>query len=706
MAEKKRNKSETASLKIRNDVDIIRVDRQRRKRNAAPFDPVTGCNSVGSRFRLLLKDSEIPEMYLPLEMRNYELVTRLEEAGSFEKALRGDESLIAMKREFQLLRLRCDFPYWAATVVNIKKKGGGGDIKFVLNRPQRRLVETFEALRLANLPIRIILLKARQWGGSTCVQIYMAWLQLMHSIGLNSLIIAHQQSGTDEIKDMFDKMLEAYPVEFLELSDNVAPVVGRSGRMTENVGRGGAAVRVMCRNCKIKLGTAERPDSCRGGDYNLVHLSEVGLWPETPKRSAEDIVRSACGGVLLAPLTMIVYESTANGTGNFFHREYLAAQRGESQFKPLFVPWFEIERYTLNLTDKERKSLSRKLWEERDVQGATDRSEPGRYLWSLFEKGATLDAIAWYVEERKKYNDHARMASEYPSDEYEAFAHSGAPVFNREYLLEMRGTCRSPVQRGEVEFEGDIRDSGGVPNFRALAGGGVSVWEFPEENPRMSDRYLVVVDVGGRTRKADWSVITVIDRKGMAEGLPLRISAQWRGHCDWDLLAWKAVAIASYYDNALLAFESNSLESKDYGVGADGGQLPFILHQIKDVYPNLYARSTDIESVRGCGEARIGFHTNVATKPMVIATLIRAVREHLYEEPCDEAINEMESYERRQNGSYGAIAGCHDDILMTRAIGLHIALYEMDLPRVKSPRNPFGRGRVRRPRLPLSEASF
>ena len=49
----------------------------------------------------------------------------------------------------------------------------------------------------------------------------------------------------------------------------------------ERVGRSGAIYRVPSRNCKIKIGTAERPDSCRGGDYNLVHCSEVGIWKKT-----------------------------------------------------------------------------------------------------------------------------------------------------------------------------------------------------------------------------------------------------------------------------------------------------------------------------------------------------------------------------------------------------------------------------------------
>lgn len=143
------------------------------------------------------------------------------------------------------------------------------------------------------------------------MQLYMAWLQLVHEKGLNSLIVAHQGTATDEIMDMFDRMLSHYPAKYLheqdeDYSDDEKKLVRAGGF--------GSAFRVVARNCKVKVGTAERPNSCRGGDYNLVHCSEVGLWPSTKRKTPEDLARAATAGVLLRPMTMIVYESTANGT--------------------------------------------------------------------------------------------------------------------------------------------------------------------------------------------------------------------------------------------------------------------------------------------------------------------------------------------------------------------------------------------------------
>ena len=52
---------------------------------------------------------------------------------------------------------------------------------------------------------------------------------------------------------------------------------------------------------------------------------------------------------------------------------------------------------------------------------------------------------------------------------------------------------------------------------------------------------------------------------------------------------------------------------------------------------------------------------------------IAAVRDTAYRERDTEAVNELTTYERKSNGSFGAKEGYHDDILMTRCIGLFIA---------------------------------
>lgn len=576
-----------------------------------------------------------------------------------------------------------DFAYWAATRARIKNKRGGDDVPFLLNHAQRKLVAELDAMRLAGKPIRLILLKARQWGGSTCVQLYMAWLQLTQRTGLNSLIIAQQSAATDEIKDMFDRLV-------LGLTAQDAP--HRQDLHIRNVGRSRCIFRIEERNAKVKVGTAERPDSCRGGDYSLVHCSEVGIWKATAGKTPEQILRSACSGILLEPMTMIVYESTANGTGNFFHGEYEAARRGESQFRPLFIPWFDIAQYMLPVEDPEE--FCRSLIANRHSDGAaSSRRQPGAYLWWLWERGATLEGINWYVAERSKYGEHGLMAAEYPSDDIEAFVHSGAKVFDRYKVEALRPATEAVPMTGEIDvpaingtpFDYAHADSDRLrrqlPRVRFTeSDGGWKVWRLPDNQNRCTDRYLVCVDVGGRSAKADWSVIMVLDREPMVRGKAPEVVAQWRGHTDFDLLAWHAAMAAHFYDEALLVIESNTLETHDRDRQTDGDQTCFLLERLRDVYDNLYARRQSPEAVARGLPLRYGFHTNTATKPMVISTLVRVVREGLYVERDPMCLDEYLSYERRPNGSYGAIAGSHDDLLMTRAIGLHVCFHEMEPP--------------------------
>ena len=677
---------------------ILEENRRRTERNRAEFDPVNGKGSTGER--IPLKCDGIGEIQIPVSLMEEEMTAGLAAAGSVEEYLRAKSGRKPTQRERERLlddfdQLRClhDFPYWAATRAYIKNKKGGDDMLFRLNRPQRMLVERLERMRQGGKPIRLILLKARQWGGSTCSQLYMAWLQLVHRKSLNSLIIAHQGVGSDEIKDMFDRMVNSYPERYLWDRD-CKPKKGEK-RIT-GVGGTRAMFRVPARNCKIKIGTAERPDSCRGGDYSLVHCSEVGIWKKTLGKTPEQILRSACSGVLLEPMTMIVYESTANGTGNFFHREYEAAKRGKSQFEAMFVSWFDIDLYSRELSDEERAALARRLWRGRhDDAAASDREQSGEYLWWLWERGATLEAIAWYELERAKYSDHGLMASEYPSDDVEAFVHSGARVFDKYQVEALRADCGMRPERGEIDVSGSADIAGRFVSdteragmlkrveFRASESGGWRIWRHPERESgvRVSDRYLAVVDVGGRGARADWSVIVVIDRWPMARGERPEVVAQWRGHTDFDILTWKAAMAASYYCDALLVIESNTLETRDPERDVDGDQSCFILNRLRDVYPNLYARrSSAVEVIEG-RPVRYGFHTNTATKPMIITTLVKVIREGLYVERDENCLDEYLQYERRQNGSYGAIAGCHDDLLMTRAIGLHICFHEMELPK-------------------------
>ncbi len=281
------------------------------------------------------------------------------------------------------------------------------------------------------------------------------------------------------------------------------------------------------------------------------------------------------------------------------------------------------------------------------------------------------------------------MASEFPSDDIEAFKHSGHKVFDQYKCEALRTTCKPPRHVGDVY--GDATEGRAALRNLRFAGdrqGVLKVWELPETDIEVRDRYLTVVDVGGRSKTSDFSDILVIDRYWMMDGERPEVVAEWHGHIDHDLLAWKAAQIAAFYNNSLLVIESNTLETRDPERDTDGNHTNYILNQIGDLYPNLYAREQSDEEINVGAPRKWGFHTNTSTKPMIIDHQVRMVREGAYIERETEAVDEHLCYEKRQNGSFGAIAGRHDDRLMTRAIGLFICCNSMPLPKIIEKKAP------------------
>lgn len=670
--------------------DLIVENHRRMQEMYSGFNPLTGEGAPLERQWLHIPDFTIPKQFVPLDMLKNKLIRLIIEAGTLQKFIENEldqeytpETKDRLIKELCLIRSRCDFCFWAYMFVKIKPKAGGDMIRFRLRHEQRILLTELEKMRFAGLPIRIILLKARQWGGSTLVQIYMAWIQLMHKTGWYSNIVAQTLSTSRTIKAMYSKLLENYPSWLLDIPNQqleFSPYEGSSSASIITYGK--ATNKTIARDTVINIATYENPNATRGTDNALIHYSEVAIWSETLGKKPEDLIRSISGGLLEVPLTMEVMESTANGTGNYFHREWERAKRGESNRTPVFIPWYFIEQDSIPVQN-ENDFASWLLENKNNDANPEGFLDPGKYYWYLWEQGATFAGINWYRTKRKGFADHADMASEAPSNDIEAFKHSGKRVFDIYRIEDLKKNTRPPRFIGDIQGQATIGKKALLQlKFKQDKQGILQIWELPETDIQVRHRYLVTVDVGGRSRGSDYSVISVIDRFPMLLGGKPEIVAQWRGHIDHDLLAWKAAQIAQFYGKALLVIESNTLETKDKERDTDGDHTEFILNQIADVYDNLYARSNSETDIREGKPRKWGFHTNTATKPLIIDHLVTCVRNAAWIERDINATDELGFYEKKDNGSYGAISGQHDDILMTRAIGLYICYREMELPKI------------------------
>lgn len=620
----------------------------------APYDPMTGEGSPIPRTLVEIPDSPLPKMWLPNDMLLDPVVQSVIEHGFHYHIYKAglpvnDKTMNHFWEDFSRIRNRYDYEWNARMCQTISAKGQGRDIPFTLNYPQRKYLKELEELRTAGLPIDIILLKARQWGGSTLTQLYMLWIQLVHKRNWNSVICGDVEKQSSVVAGMLSKAITKYPLW-----------ASYHTRITTTPYQGAQKTRVInLSNSRYSLGSAQKPDSLRSEDISMAHLTEVGLWKATKGKKPEDIVQSIFGSVASGPYTMKVLESTAKGVGNFFHRTWLDAVEGKNNFKPVFIAWFDIPLYSKPVED---------------YQSFIDSMTEEEY--ALFKLGATLEAINWYRDKKKEFPEEWRLASEFPSTPHEAFQSTGRRVFKISYIQSTRESCIAPWWKGDVE--GDKLDC------KLVRGeGNLEIWYLPDLETPMRDRYVVSVDVGGVSDSADYSCIRVADRAAMPDGGIPEIVAQWHGHIEHDKLAWKAVQLAHLYGDALLVIEANTLESE----GTEGDHFEYILNEIAGEYGNLYSRTSEQE-IRQGRPRRWGFHTNSSTKPMIIDHLVKAFRDGLYIEHCTHTCDEFDLYEIKENGKeMGAVEGNHDDRVMATAILIWVC-YNHPLPTIKEIYNP------------------
>lgn len=653
------------------------------------YNPLTGENAPGKRRIATLSDFLGGQtLYLPTQMFSQPWLVRLIDCGSisafidkFMPDANEQAAREAIVRRFCRLRCTHDFYFFAFAYARIKSKDGGKDIPFYLRPAQVKVCEEFEKLRLAGKPIFVILLKCRQWGGSTLTDIYMVWIQIFWKISWNCAIVGHQSSSSITVFNMYERLINAIPLWLFypigkDYPDDVKKL--RNDAKNPNVKY------LEPRSCKIQTGSALNPEAARSDDVAMAHITEEAFFPNTEKWTPAKVVKSVMSPILLKPFNFIVRESTPNGRENEFHDEWQRAKAIDddgnnlSNFTPVFVAWFEIETYVIPLNKKQRAELAKKLYANR-----FDEKFNGKYFWWLWKKGATLEGIAWYQQKARTFDAYPcldDMQQEFPSDDIEAFKYSGKAVFDIYQIEKQKDYCTQPVFVGDIEGDATsahlLECMEGI-HLVAQAGGPLRIWEMPDNTENVRNRYLAACDIGGSHSTSDFSDIVVIDRYDeMFGGVPV-VVAEWHGHCDPDQLAMKCAQICVFYLNAFLAVENNTAYSKLNDTDGDISQLFFPV--LLRLYDNLYNSNHSKLLKHRPKEVMWGFNTNQSTKTSIIMKLRAVIRDTKYIEREEEALNEESYYMQYPNGKYGNVPGKHDDRVMARAIALWVD-EEMDSP--------------------------
>lgn len=609
----------------------------------AEYNPLLGAGSPIDRFPVTyyIQKNKPVTIFLPLSMKKEPIVLAiiknpdLLQLSSITFGGRVD-CLSLFMLVFQKVRFKHDFEFWAFMTAKIQDKFTKKIVPFKQRLAQRMLLKELEDMRLTWMPIRLILLKARQYGGSTLIQMYMLWIQTELKKNWHSAVCAMDEGQSRNIRGMYTRAVREFPK-----SIGAITLIPHEGSSKNKV--------VAERGCIIGIGSMQMPDNLRSYDFSMLHLSECGLWKETLGKKPEDLVQTLRSALSNIPMTLEVLESTAKGVGNFFHREWLDAVNKVSGYKAIFIPWYMIDIYLRPIDDK--------------LEFIKNMTPYDLFQWNC---GATLEGINWY-KRFKADNRYStwRMQAEFPTTSLEAFSSTGSRVFAPEYVQNMRKYCCDPEWKGQLFAKGRKgKDAFVNLEFKEVPEGELWVWAPPDRSIECLNRYITTVDIGGRTEGADFSTVRVLDRYWKMYGGASEMVVTWKGHLDQDLFAWVAVQIAYFWNKSKFIVETNSLRKET--ISSEGDHYLTILDEIAEVYDNVFVRVSP-EKVKGNPPVLYGLHMG-QNKTMIIDAQNAALRDQTYIERDIRVLDECDTYENKPDGTLGAVDGCHDDLVIPSAM--------------------------------------
>lgn len=492
---------------------------------------------------------------------------------------------------------------------------------------QNILLAEIERQYNLGLPVRIIILKGRQIGISTITEgVLFNWC-FIHP-GSISLVIAHETRASQNLFAMSNLMWETWPFRNL-YTEHHASAKLLSWRENRS---------------QMSVATARNTGSGRSFTYSAVHCSECAFWddPETLMTGLSQTVPNKHG-------TIVIIESTANGIGNWYYNEWKRAVSRDSDYVPLFFPWYKHYEYDFPTTTLKY----------------TDLTVDERKILSDFKsKGMTIGKLAWrrHCIKNNCGNDENQFHQEYPLTPQEAFLSTGTNIFPLQKLDE----CYYP-RRG---MQGMLVNNNGKIEFIKDSSGPLTIYKWPGKTKikDMPYKYVVAGDPT-HTTFGDKACIQVFNR------FTLEQVAVWHGHIDPIPFGHKLIELGFFYNTALVNCE---MEGPGYGTIA-------VLLQLN--YPDIW-RHRWADKAPGKLSTSYGWSTNRQRKLLAVDQTIFVLGQRAIKIHDEVTYQQMMDYVILNNGEMGpASEKGHDDAVMALMIAIASTMMEPQLPREKVDNN-------------------
>lgn len=561
--------------------------------------------------------------------REYSVIRLIEKVG-FKKAVElSGKSVEEFSEGIVDLEYLHDFDKFSRTHLKITDKNGAL-IPFVQNRPQKIMDEAIERQQLRGKPVRICLLKARQWGGSTKWEGHIFRDSILRAFR-SSMIVAHDLESARHLREMFERFYEHY--------DKRKPQRRKESdkwwKFQHRVDRKSA-------DSHLRIDTADELSTGHSLTLHNLHCSEIQGW-----RNAAELVKGLFPTVPNSPDTMILMEGTGSGVGDYWYEFCNTARTGDTDWEFLFMPWFVIEEYQTKFdSDDDKLAFEKSL----------DSEE------KLLLADCSLEKLHWRRQKiRSDYKgDLDSFNQQYPSDPDVAFLTSGRPVFHAR-TVRNRVSESLPGETGSLEWVKTEPDAKRKVEF--VVGDGVwTVWERPIKR-RIENLYCMGADFSEGK-----AVIPELGNKGSdfsAARIKRRDTAQYvatlHARLDPDLVAeemWKACIYFGGREMVGVLPEQNA---------QGGGEL--VIRRLK-VCDEVWLLKTPVIGKKGdpLKKDEFGWETMKNTKRLAIDTMKEYIRNSSYKDPDKRVWYECSTYVYDEQGRSNAQKGKYDDLVMATAL--------------------------------------
>lgn len=301
-------------------------------------------------------------------------------------------------------KLMTDFPFYAANVLKVSPAAGGIAVPFILNPAQRYLHAVLEKQKKEKGWVRAVILKARRLGFSTYIG--GRYYHITSTMpGKKAFILTHHSKTTQTLFNMTKQFHKDAP-------GPVRPDLGISNVYQIIFDK---------LNSEYAVGTAGSAEIGRGLTIQLFHASEAAFWENTNK-----ITAGVLQAIQILPGTELIFESTANGKGNMFHRMCMDALHSVGDFILIFAPWYWHPDYSRTVPDDFQLTKEELELKSMPIMIPSVTGLP------LIQTNLTNEQIYWrrmkIIEFRNEADPIGKFKQEYPATVAEAFQKFGSTL--------------------------------------------------------------------------------------------------------------------------------------------------------------------------------------------------------------------------------------------------------------------------------------